>query len=300
MSLITGRLSYEGDYLKPSKRLLVDLVVTKTGLEKALDFANQLFLELEDRGHRVDFRRVGERFYRANVDEREVFKERRGYFQNNLWSPSRCTVVYVGPVAIGLTTIEMSEEANVRYVNGRCVREETSVPSKGQRFHSWTTTKQFPTGRLRLQAYSPYPTADWVTCWEETRKEPLTNRITAIAKKLERDAIEIAKLVEEGERREELRRQELARQAEQYRREEAERRAIRVRKESLDDLNKVIEKWSEVTRVEKFFEAAEQGAANLPPEEGRRLLRRLRLARDLIGSTNALEHFLKWKAPDER
>jgi hypothetical protein len=194
----------------------------------------------------------------------------------------------------------MSEEANVRYVNGRCVREETSVPSKGQRFHSWTTTKQFPTGRLRLQAYSPYPTAEWVTCWEETRKEPLTNRITAIAKKLERDAIEIAKLVEEGERREELRRQELARQAEQYRREEAERRAIRVRKESLDDLNKVIEKWSEVTRVEKFFEAAEQGAANLPPEEGRTLLRRLRLARDLIGSTNALEHFLEWKAPDER
>src|SRR5471032_2429119 len=33
-------------YLKPAKKLLLDLAVTKTGLEHALAFANQLFLEL--------------------------------------------------------------------------------------------------------------------------------------------------------------------------------------------------------------------------------------------------------------
>jgi hypothetical protein len=48
-----GRLSYNAGYLKPAKRLLVDLAVTKTGLDKALSFANQLFLALESRGHRV-------------------------------------------------------------------------------------------------------------------------------------------------------------------------------------------------------------------------------------------------------
>lgn len=52
--------------------------------------------------------------------------------------------------------------------------------------------------------------------------------------------------------------------------------------------------------LEKFFEAAEQSAASLPLEERGNLLHRLKLARDLIGSTNALEHFLAWKAPDER
>jgi hypothetical protein len=48
-----GRLSYSAGYLKPAKRLLTDLAVTKTGLDKALSFANQLFLDLESRGHRV-------------------------------------------------------------------------------------------------------------------------------------------------------------------------------------------------------------------------------------------------------
>jgi hypothetical protein len=39
--------SYDSNYLKPAKRLLVDLVVSKIGLDKALALANQLFLELE-------------------------------------------------------------------------------------------------------------------------------------------------------------------------------------------------------------------------------------------------------------
>ena len=48
-----GPLSRDSGYLKPEKKLLVDLTVSKTGLDKALSFANQLFLSLESRGHRV-------------------------------------------------------------------------------------------------------------------------------------------------------------------------------------------------------------------------------------------------------
>ena len=66
-----GRLSYSAGYLKPAKRLLVDLAVTKTGLDKALSFANQLFLALETRGHRVLIAPNSEQFCRAKVDERE-------------------------------------------------------------------------------------------------------------------------------------------------------------------------------------------------------------------------------------
>jgi hypothetical protein len=41
-----GRLSWQGKYLKPAKKLLVDLAVTQTGLDKAIAFANELFLAL--------------------------------------------------------------------------------------------------------------------------------------------------------------------------------------------------------------------------------------------------------------
>ena len=84
----TGRLSHYAGYLKPVKRLLIDLAVTKTGLDKALSFANQLFLALEARGNRALIAPTSERFCRAEVDEREHPEK---HHHNNLWSPQRCT-----------------------------------------------------------------------------------------------------------------------------------------------------------------------------------------------------------------
>jgi hypothetical protein len=136
----TGRLSHEGDYLKPAKKLLIDLVVSKTGLDKALSFANDLFLFLEAKGHRVVIAPNNEQFWRADVDEHEEPRKNNGY--NNLWSPWRSTVVYIGTVAIGLTVIEMSEEVKVRYVNGKFIREEDYIPPKrGPHPYTWTTEK---------------------------------------------------------------------------------------------------------------------------------------------------------------
>lgn len=104
-----GRLSYSAGYLKPAKRLLVDLAVTKISPDKALSFANQLFLALETRGHRVVIAPNTERFRRAEIDEREIQDKYNHY--KNLWSPQLCTVVYIGTVAIGLTIIELSENS---------------------------------------------------------------------------------------------------------------------------------------------------------------------------------------------
>lgn len=151
-----GRLSYSAEYLKPAKRLLVDLAVTKTGLDKALSFANQLFLALEACGHRVLIAPNTERFHRAKVNERENPEKHHHY--NNLWSPQRCTVVYIGTVAIGLTIIELSENVEARYVNGEYVRLSDYVPKRRSRYvldSGWISTHDFPTGRLCLQAYSP-------------------------------------------------------------------------------------------------------------------------------------------------
>lgn len=296
-----GRLSYEGKYLKPAKRLLVDLVVTKSGLDKAMSFANQLFWSLEAGGHRVLIAPNGEHFQRNVVDERE--KPGKGYHHNNLWSPGRETVVYVGTVAIGLTIIEISEEVEVRYVNGEYVREENYVPPKRGRYaidHTWTTRKSFPTGRLCLQAYSPYPRAKWVNLWREIKDRDLDSQIKTIIKSLEQAAVEIAGLVEEGEHQAKIEHEKWEVQRAQWRREEAERLAAKALKDSKEDIHRIIDQWAEANRIEQFFFDAERRTAELGNEERNWLLDRLKRARELIGTVDALDHFMAWKAPEER
>ena len=101
----------EGAYLRPYKKLLVDVTVSKTCLDKALTFANDLFNAFELVGHRVVIAPSGEGLRRAAIDEREVAKKQRDpYGHSGLWSPDRPTVVYLGTVPVGLAVVEMSEE----------------------------------------------------------------------------------------------------------------------------------------------------------------------------------------------
>ena len=263
----SGRLSYEGGYLKPAKKLLVDLVVTKSTLDKALSFANLFFLALEKNGHRVVLAPHGEQLRREAVDERE--NPRKSHHFNNLWSPARETVVYVGTVAIGLTIIELSEEVEVRYVNGEYVREKDYVPPKRSNYHSWTTKKDLPTGRLCVQAYSPYPMASWKKQWKETTTaHSLDTQLKGLVKELEGAAVQIAQLVEEGMRQAEIERQRWKAQQEVWRREEAERRAAEALKKSKEDLYHIIDRWAESNRIDQFFTEAERRATGM--EEGER------------------------------
>ena len=89
-----------------------------------------------------------ELLHRVTTDECEQPRKTRPY--NNLWSPARCTVVYIGSVAIGLTILEMSEEVVARYINGEYIRESDYVPPKRNRYAldrmTWTTNKAFPSG----------------------------------------------------------------------------------------------------------------------------------------------------------
>jgi hypothetical protein len=219
----------------------VDLAVTKSGLDKALSFGNHLFNALEENGYRVLMAPNSESFRRAEVNEHETPRKHRGY--SNLWSPWRCTVVYIGTVAIGLTIIEMSEEVEVRYVDGKYVRLSEYVPPKRGRYaidHNWTTKRDFPTGRFCLQAYSPYRSASWTRHWRETKALDLSTRIPTIVKELEAAVIEVADLVAQGEREAELERQRWELQQAEWRREEAEKRAATALKQSKDELLRII------------------------------------------------------------
>ncbi len=297
-----GRLSHGAGYLKPNKKLLPDLVVSKTGLDKALTFANQLFLLLEENNHNVIIAPSSALLYRADVDEHEIPRKKR-YVYNDLWHPWRVTVVYIGTVAIGLTIIEMSEEAEVRYVNGNYILEKDYIPPKRGRYaheHTWTTTKDYPTGRLCLQAYSPYQDTQWIKRWQETKGADLNTRIKSIVRELEQAAEEIAKLVEEAAKRAEIRRQEWEAQQEKWQREAEVRRAAEALKESRTELLQIIDKWTKANNIEKFFLDIEREANNKGEDEKLRLLERLKNARKLIGSIDALSHFLMWRSPDER
>jgi hypothetical protein len=96
----------------------------------------------------------------------------------------------------------------------------------------WTSTRDFPTGRLCLQAYSPYPRADWTQQWRETPGRDHSGRTPNIVRELEKSTIEIARLVEEGERQAEIEHQRWEAQREQWRREEGARRAAKALNDS--------------------------------------------------------------------
>jgi len=242
-----------------------------------------------------------EHFHRAEVDEREN-PEKHGYY-NNLWRPQPCTVVYIGTVAIGLTIIELSVRIDARYFKGEYVRLSDYVPKRQGRYaqdSGWTSQHDFPTGRLCLQAYSPYPRAQWTQLWRETKHRDLSTRIPAIVRELEKATVEVARLVEEGERQAELERQRWAAQREVWLREEAERRAAKTLKESKKELLEIIEMWATSKRLDTFFSDAEYRLGGLPENEREYTMERLRRARKLIGSIDALDRFQSWKAPEER
>jgi hypothetical protein len=72
---------------------------------------------------------------------------------------STSTVTFIGTVAIGLTVFEMSENVEVRHIDGDYVKVTELTPQqlrKIARSYSWTSKQDMPSGRLCIQAYSPY------------------------------------------------------------------------------------------------------------------------------------------------
>jgi hypothetical protein len=297
-----GRSVDDGDYLKPFKKLLVDVTASKTHLDKALAFANDLFNALESVGHRVVLAPVGERLSRASIEEREERSKQRDYRYPILWSPLRPTVVYIGTVAIGLAIVETSENVLLRYVgDGKYVRESDYRPMRVSRYsdYTWTMTKDLPSGRLRLVAYSPYQQVDWSTDWQETKQSTLKAALSTSVKTIDDSAAALVAKLQEAERLAEIERRRWLAQEQKRQREEDRRRVEQSIRESHDYLREIIEKWSEVMEVERFLTGVEERAAQLPETERTPLMVRLSLAREFLGTQDALDFFLLWKTPGE-
>ncbi|MCF8152463.1 MAG: hypothetical protein K9J80_17180, partial [Sulfuritalea sp.] len=303
---LAGRKVDDDSHLKPYKKLLVDITASRSGLDKALDFANELFNALESAGHRVVIAPSDAHFQRERITEKEVppKKEPRydPYGYDRCWSPFRPTVVYVDTIAFGLALIEMTESVEMRYVNGNYIRESEYVPPKTRRYvdHTWTTTRDLPSGRMRLVVYSPYRNVSWSATYQEATNRTLTQDIPQIVKSIESEVAPIIEKLQEAERQAEIWRLERLAEEERRRQEDDWRCIALSVKESREQLEQVIQAWSNVIRLEEFFRGVEDRAQHLPESEHRDVLERLRLAREFVGTQEPLDFFRGWKTPLER
>ncbi|MGE8174697.1 hypothetical protein [Pseudomonas fluorescens] len=287
----------ENGYLRPTKRSMADLIVSRTGLTHAVDFANQLYLGLMKKGFSVALSNAETYMNRESVDHRE--KESKRYVHPSLWKPQRPTVVHIGSVQFGLTIYEVSEYVPVKSVGKQYVRL-SSLPTSQRRspFHDgWVMSDDMPTGRLCLQVYSPYYGAEWVRRWIEDKPGDLVSKIAGIIMLLIAEAPVLANKVEVERERREREHQKFLLECEERRRQEEEKRRLKVIQESRDRLESVIQTWAKVNSIRAFFDDIEQSAQRLGDADRKAVLERLTKAKELIGDLNALKHFESWEPP---
>ena len=288
-------------YLKPYKKLTIDLIVSKETLERGLSVASTLYLLLEDLGHKVRIAPQDLHIHRAEVDERENTKPHRHY--SDLWSPYRSTVVYIKDVLIGLTVFEISEEIEVGYVDGEYIpiAQYLQHPKvKNKSTYTWTTKQDRPSGRFCIQAYSTYPGTKWLKQWKEVKAGEFSKRLKSIVSELCNCVDEVSQATKIAMEAAEQRHIEWEATRERWNREAEEQRLAKNLKDSQDELLSIIENWAEVKRIDEFFKDAQLRANEVSEEYRQAVESRLAEARKLLGTIDALERFKVWKSPTER
>lgn len=211
-------------------------------------------------------------------------------------------MVYVGTVAIGLSIVEMSESVAMRYANGKYVRESEYIAPRGryQDAHSWTTTRDLPSGRMRIVVYSPYYSAPWSKAWQEEKSRPLAGQLQSVVQAIAVAAPVIVEKLKEAEREAEARRRRWEEEERRRQREEDRKSVKQSVVDSRVELEAVISRWSELVNTERFLSQLAQHAAGLLEPDKSKLLERLALARSFLGDLDPLRVFLGWKTPQER
>jgi hypothetical protein len=268
-----------GDYyLRPYKRLLVDIVVSLKSLDTGLDVANQLFLEFEKHGYRITLAPTHSGFQRHGFDLREGDRGHDDY--QTYWAPARPTVVHIGDMLIGLTFFETSELVE--------------IPGR------WgVSSRERPSGRYILQSYSPYRGTSWVKQWNIHLNKSLSRQGSRIADELFESTTLIAEEIEAARLESERRAREWEEQQERWRREEEQKNREKSFDRSNEQLLEVIRSWAQAKSIESFFREIELAIPEQDPSKQPGLWDRLAEARKVIGTVDALQDFTKWKSPEE-
>lgn len=219
-----------------------------------------------------------------------------------MWRPMRPTVVYVGEVAFGLTLIELSQSVEVTYKNSKWVPVSGVPVRKGRgarAYDDWTTWHDLPSGRLVLAAYLLYAGSYWRREWQEDKPGDLSGKVKTITRALKREAPAVVKAVAEAKHQREVAHKQWEAQQAEWRRQEAERRRIELDKRSREELLAIVDSWARAKRIEEFFGDAEERAAQMEDADRGVALERVKRARRLLGSVDALRRLDSWNSPHE-
>ncbi|EAA9495611.1 hypothetical protein ACFK06_000373 [Salmonella enterica] len=292
----------EDGYYKPAKKKLLDLNVSDTGFDSAIDFLSRFFDALGKQGYRVTLDVPGERFHRADIDIKEDPKG-EGYRWDNLWRPYTPSIICIGSMYFAFNLAEMTEYVPAKKVKNRYVRDEqmgrwirgkNSIP-----FHH-ISKHTLPTGRFLLQLYSPYESADWRVQFRQTKQCGLISQIPKMIAVMQETIPVITRQLEEARIEAEERRIKYEREHAIWLEKERIRREEEAHKASITELKAIMAQWAEDKRMEQFFREAELDAAGLDEQQKVRVMERLHLAQQLLSEDTAVERLLKWQTPLER
>ncbi|MCX8982792.1 hypothetical protein [Citrobacter portucalensis] len=289
-------------YYKPTKKKLLDLNVSDTGFDSAIDFLSRFFDALGKQGYRVTLDVPGERFHRAEIDIKEDPKG-EGYRWDNLWRPYTPSIICIGDMHFAFNLAEMTEYVPAKKVKNRYVRDE--------QMGRWTSGKNsvpflhvskhtLPTGRFLFQLYSPYESADWRVQFRQTKQCGLISQIPKMITVMQEAIPIITRQLEEARIKAEERRIKYEREHTIWLEKERIRREEEGHKASITELKSIMAQWAEDKRVEQFFRDAELDAAGLDEQQKVQIMERLQLARQLLSEDTAVERLLKWKTPQDR
>ena len=286
-------------FLRPRASGAPDIYASRETLPRALSLATELYRTLEKRGHVVELGHPAREIQRSEIEIREEGAPRNDWDRKRTWTPGRLTIVNIGTVPICLSVFETTRSMEVAYVDGKYV-PVNRLPGGRLPLHSWTTRRDTPTGKLNVQAASPYRKTNWVKRWSEADGGSLRSRLNDIADVLEAAAPLIVEQFHEAQRviareEEEHREFERRRQAE-----ERERHRLANLKAAREELEEIVQSWGHARRLEDFFRDVEGRIEKLSDGERTEFQERLGGARELLGGVDALARFKKWVPPEGR
>jgi hypothetical protein len=110
----------------------------------------------------------------------------------------------------------------------------------------------------------------------------------------------IVSLREEAQKQAEIEHQRWEAPWREYEKREEERRRTEALKESREQLVAIVQAWSFARSFDSFFDDMQQRVSTLPAEQRDAILGRIAQARAMLGGTDTLTHFQKWKSPTKR
>lgn len=289
-------------YYKPTKKKLLDLNVSETGFNSAIDFLRRFFAALGKHGYWVRLAESGEGLHCQNIDIKEDPKG-GGFRCYSLWRPCSASIICVGDMLFAFSLVEMTEYVPAKEVNGRYIRDETMIRwmrGKYDKPFRYVVKHTLPTGRFLLQLYSPYSSTNWQVQFRQTKQCGLVSQIPKVISAM-RDAVPLIKNQQKEARvKAEERRIQWELDEKRYREKERIRREKEAYNASLEELKTIMVQWAKDKRIEQFFREAELDVAMLDGQKKALVMERLQLARQLLSVDTAVERLLKWETPEER